>query len=76
MIDNEGNARITDFNLSQILDSTSPSIMNNGEESPRYLAPELVQRDVPMRTVYSDVWALGMTILEVKDLYACKCAGG
>jgi serine/threonine protein kinase len=67
MIDDEGKARITDFGLINITESqaynTSHTVLTD-RGSVRWTAPELFEPQ--MRTTrFTDVYAFGMTILEV-----------
>jgi serine/threonine protein kinase len=68
LIDNDGNVRITDFDLSRIVDPESTA-GGCSIGSWRWMAPELLlEPDNPV-TTESDVWALGMTILEVSQAF-------
>jgi serine/threonine protein kinase len=68
LVDDENNARITDFGLSRIV---NPAALATGSSkgSLPWMAPELFDPDKPNNpvTTESDVWALGMTILEVSS---------
>ena len=70
MIDEEGNARLTDFGISRMLDARGTTTKTIGG-TVRWMARELVLPDddddtaaVPV-TYESDVWSFGMTVLEV-----------
>ena len=72
LIDDDGNARLSDFGLSRILESTVTGLTTktiNG--TIRWMAYELMDADDAQQggifTTASDVWSLGMTILEVCD---------
>jgi serine/threonine protein kinase len=46
--------------------SGAPLTQSKGvSESCRWMAPELLMGETQIMTTYSDVWSLGMTILEV-----------
>lgn len=65
LIDEVGDARITDFGLSYVL---SPSTMwKTSKTSPggslRWMSPELLKADEPRATLQSDVYAFAMTII-------------
>ena len=65
LISNDGEAFLTDFGLAVIVeDLTKLPISSALTESgnPRWMAPELITGLV---SVKSDIWALGMVILEV-----------
>lgn len=71
LIDGDGNARITDFGLVAILDSTSSC----GGGSYRWMSPELFCPDIfglhkVVQTKPSDCYALAMTIYEVLSGHA------
>ena len=60
--------RITDFGLSRILGESGFTTKSVGGTY-RWMAPELLAPEgevVPQVTVASDVWAFGMTVLEVR----------
>ncbi|KDN33452.1 hypothetical protein RSAG8_13458, partial [Rhizoctonia solani AG-8 WAC10335] len=64
----EGVARISDFDFS-VMSSASGLMFsassNSRSGSIRWVAPEMFIEDAPKRTKQSDVYALGMTMLEV-----------
>ena len=68
LIDDGGNALLADFGLSRILESTGLTTKSIAG-SCRWMAFELMYADDPeaeeVFTTETDVWALGMTILEV-----------
>jgi serine/threonine protein kinase len=71
LIDNAGNAVLADFGHSRILGAsgfTTSTITIAGTF--RYMAPELMVPEnpdiTPTPTIASDVWAAGMTGLEVR----------
>ncbi|KAG8992996.1 hypothetical protein FRB94_011156 [Tulasnella sp. JGI-2019a] len=55
---------ISDFGLtkSEAVDATATSM---GSGAPRWTSPELTDSDQPQKTTKSDIYALGMTIVEV-----------
>ena len=70
LIDDDGNVRLSDFGLSRVLGSTGLTTKSVGGTH-RWMAYELVcavdpEQDETLTTA-SDVWSLGMTILEVCD---------
>ena len=70
MVDQTGNARLTDFGLVTMdLDSTTPSSGEQGGSS-RWMSPELFEPEMfgakdSRRTTSSDCYALGMVVHEV-----------
>lgn len=70
LIDDDGNARLSDFGLSRVLESTGLTTKSIAGSS-RWMAFELMYADNPEQdgffTYATDVWALGMTILEVRN---------
>ena len=60
MVDNKGEPCIADFGLSQV---QGESLTWSGAGSRRWMAPELVSTEE--RTTASDIYAFGMTCLEV-----------
>ena len=70
LISNDGEAFLTDFGLAVIVeDLTKLPISSALAESgnPRWMAPELL-RDGKLVSPMSDVYALGMVLLEVRSL--------
>ncbi|RXW25178.1 hypothetical protein EST38_g690 [Candolleomyces aberdarensis] len=66
LIDDEGNPRLTDFGLSQIIDDVSAAPFTQSSivaDSFRYFAPEVCTGTGVMSTM-ADIYALGMTVLE------------
>ncbi|KAG8999174.1 hypothetical protein FRB94_006415 [Tulasnella sp. JGI-2019a] len=55
---------ISDFGLTknEAVDATATSM---GSGAPRWTSPELVDSDQPQKTTKSDIYALGMTIVEI-----------
>ena len=70
LIDDDGNARLADFGLSRVLEKTGLTTKSIAG-SCRWMPYELMYSDDPEQdgtfTTASDVWSLGMTILEVCD---------
>ncbi|KAJ3547750.1 hypothetical protein NMY22_g1528 [Coprinellus aureogranulatus] len=67
MINDEGNPRLTDFGLSQIINDVSGTPFTQSSivaDSFRYFAPEVCTGSNIMSTM-GDVYALGMTVLEL-----------
>jgi serine/threonine protein kinase len=67
-VDDEDEARIADFGLARILGESGFTTKTVGGTY-RWMAPELLAPEgvyVPQVTVASDVWAFGMTGLEVR----------
>jgi serine/threonine protein kinase len=72
-VDDEDDARIADFGLARILGESGFTTKTVGGTyrwmAPELLAPELLAPEgvcAPQVTVASDVWAFGMTGLEVR----------
>ncbi|CAE7209710.1 unnamed protein product [Rhizoctonia solani] len=68
LVSAEGIARISDFDfsvMSEVSDLVFTASSNTRSGSIRWVAPEMLDDEVPKRTTHSDVYALGMTILEV-----------
>ncbi|TFK27094.1 kinase-like protein [Coprinopsis marcescibilis] len=67
LINEEGNPRLSDFGLSQIINDVAGTPFTQSSivaESFRYFAPEVCQGTGKMSTM-SDIYALGMTFLEI-----------
>lgn len=73
MVTDDGNAQLADFGLSTIggLSATTNGSLSNSAGHPRWLAPELMFPDyfngTGRSTCESDVYAFGMTALEVRS---------
>lgn len=73
MIDDYGNARLSDFGISRMLESTGFTTKTTAG-TVRWMARELIFAeeelcdDVVPVTFRTDVWSYGMTILEVLHL--------
>ncbi|KDN34123.1 hypothetical protein RSAG8_12784, partial [Rhizoctonia solani AG-8 WAC10335] len=68
LVSSDGVARLSDFDFSVM--STVSSLVftassNSRAGSVRWVAPEMFSEDAPKRTKYADVYALGMTMLEI-----------
>jgi len=66
-VNDEREARIADFGLSRILGESGFTTKSVGGTY-RWMAPELLAHrgeSVPQVTMASDVWAFGMTVLEI-----------
>ena len=70
LIDADGNARLADFGLVAISESQafSTTMTRSDKGSLRFMAPELFEPRA-LRGRASDVYAFGMTILEVQSYY-------
>jgi len=69
LIDDDGNARITDFGLARILE-VNGFTTNTAKSSFRFMAPELISRGnevdkVPLVTVATDTWAFAMLVIQI-----------
>ncbi|KDN33197.1 hypothetical protein RSAG8_13714, partial [Rhizoctonia solani AG-8 WAC10335] len=68
LVSSDGIARLSDFDFS-IMSEVSSLVFsessNSRSGSLRWVAPELLLSEVPKRTKQSDVYALGMTMLEI-----------
>lgn len=77
LINDEGQACLTDFGLSRILQTTGFTT-KTPTGTPRFMAPELHvngegdEEALPRTTKASDVWAYAMTVLEVRLLSASR----
>ncbi|KAJ3568358.1 hypothetical protein NP233_g5765 [Leucocoprinus birnbaumii] len=70
LVSDTGEACITDFGLARILYTrgyTTPNFCG----SSRWMPPEILRGD-ELPTTYSDIWALGMTILEARISSRCQ----
>ncbi|CUA70837.1 Tyrosine-protein kinase FRK [Rhizoctonia solani] len=68
LVSSDGVAKISDFDFSVISGVTSlvfTGTSNSRAGSLRWMAPELLLEEAPERTRESDVYALGMTMLEI-----------
>ncbi|CAE7229951.1 unnamed protein product [Rhizoctonia solani] len=68
IVSSEGIARLSDFDFSIMSDASSlvfTASSNTRTGSVRWVAPEMLEDDTPKRTTQSDVYALGMTMLEI-----------
>jgi serine/threonine protein kinase len=69
LVDDQGHAQLADFGLASIKDTYSTgytsSIIGG---SLRFMAPELLEHDMPVRTTNSDVYALVLTCAQVSEL--------
>ncbi|CUA67525.1 Vegetative incompatibility protein HET-E-1 [Podospora anserina] [Rhizoctonia solani] len=68
LVSSDGIARLSDFDFSVMLEMTSlvfSESSNSRSGSLRWMAPELLLEEVRTRTMQSDVYALGMTMLEI-----------
>lgn len=74
MVDESGNARITDFGLATIARDTNSlmSTSNDQTEAFRWTAPELSESSAAT-TKASDVFSLGMVIIEVGGNQPTTC---
>jgi serine/threonine protein kinase len=76
LVDESGNACLTDFGLSTTL-HISGTAFSVSTASPagtvRFMAPELLNQD-PNFTAASDVYALGMVIYEVRRWNVLQCS--
>lgn len=74
LIDDDGQACLTDFGLSRIL-QTSGFTTNTPAGTSRFMAPELIssedgdEESIPKVTKASDVYAYAMTVLEVQTSF-------
>ena len=66
MVDDEGAAKLIDFGVSRITSEHGYTTSGSGA-SWAWAAPELVPYDdiAVAKTIYSDIWALALTFLEV-----------
>jgi serine/threonine protein kinase len=69
LIDNDGSIRLTDFGLISISETENfrTTIVQGGRGSTRWMAPELFQTGIK-KSRSSDIYAFGMTIIEVINL--------
>jgi serine/threonine protein kinase len=82
LIDDDGNACLTDFGLSRILGTTGFTT-KTGSGTQRFMAPELIPLGehlelipleehgalpIPRVTTASDVWAFSLLVIEVRDI--------
>ncbi|CAE6535007.1 unnamed protein product [Rhizoctonia solani] len=68
LVSSDGIARISDFDFSVMSEASSLTFSessNTRSGSIRWVAPEMLVAETPKRTKESDVYALGMTMLEV-----------
>ncbi|KDN40405.1 hypothetical protein RSAG8_08168, partial [Rhizoctonia solani AG-8 WAC10335] len=68
LVSSDGIARLSDFDFSVMSNVTSlvfTASSNSRTGSVRWVAPEMLPEDAPKRTKQSDVYALGMTMLEI-----------
>ncbi|CAE7220032.1 unnamed protein product [Rhizoctonia solani] len=68
LVSSDGVARLSDFDfsiMSEASDLAFTASSNTRAGSVRWVAPEMLDGEIPTRTKESDVYALGMTILEV-----------
>ncbi|KIJ27044.1 hypothetical protein M422DRAFT_128068, partial [Sphaerobolus stellatus SS14] len=67
LVSEDGTPCITDFGLSRLLKESELGLTtsSNAAGSLRWMAPELLQGGLTKVSKESDVWAFGMTILEV-----------
>ena len=68
-MNDEHEVRIADFGLSRILGEPGFTTKSVGGTY-RWMAPELLapgEESVPQVTMASDVWAFGMTVIEVQS---------
>ncbi|CUA78463.1 WD repeat-containing protein 5 homolog [Dictyostelium discoideum] [Rhizoctonia solani] len=68
LVSSDGIARLSDFDFS-IMSGVSSLVFSESSNSRtgslRWAAPELLLAEVPKRTTQSDIYALGMTMLEI-----------
>jgi serine/threonine protein kinase len=71
-VNDEGEACITDFGLARILEASGFTTKSVGGTC-RWMAYELIapsdeeeEEVIPQVTVATDIWAFGMTVLEVR----------
>ncbi|CAE7174463.1 unnamed protein product [Rhizoctonia solani] len=68
LVSPDGVAKISDFDFSVMSEATDLAFTassNTRSGSIRWVAPEMLDGEIPKRTTQSDVYALGMTMLEV-----------
>ncbi|CAE7155356.1 unnamed protein product, partial [Rhizoctonia solani] len=68
LVSSDGIARLSDFDFSIMSDASSlvfTATSNTRAGSVRWVAPEMLTNEVAHRTTQSDVYALGMTMLEI-----------
>ncbi|KEP45084.1 tyrosine kinase catalytic domain protein [Rhizoctonia solani 123E] len=68
LVSPEGIAMLSDFDFSVMSEASGlmfTASSNSRSGSIRWVAPEMLAEDAPIRTKESDVYALGMTMLEV-----------
>ncbi|KAG8951023.1 hypothetical protein FRC04_006884 [Tulasnella sp. 424] len=70
LIDSAGQAKISDFGLSRARRETTgshpaPDQTSSWAGSIRWMAPELHEQEIPMVTLYSDVYAFASTALQI-----------
>ncbi|CAE7097919.1 unnamed protein product [Rhizoctonia solani] len=68
LVSSDGIARLSDFDFSIMSDAGNlmfTATSNTRVGSVRWVAPEMLADEVPHRTTQSDVYALGMTMLEI-----------
>ena len=75
MVDESGNARITDFGLATIARESNSlmSTSNDQTQAFRWTAPEIMAGSSETTTKASDVFSLGMVIIEVEDNRSTTC---
>ncbi|CAE6472949.1 unnamed protein product, partial [Rhizoctonia solani] len=68
LVSSDGVAKLSDFDFS-IMSEASTLVFSESSNSRlgslRWTAPEMLLEEVPKRTTQSDIYALGMTILEI-----------
>jgi serine/threonine protein kinase len=64
LIKDDGEAALADFGLSRILEVSGFTTKISGTW--RYMALELLGEGAPRVTAESDIWALAMTVVEVR----------
>ncbi|EUC58188.1 tyrosine kinase catalytic domain protein, partial [Rhizoctonia solani AG-3 Rhs1AP] len=68
LVSSDGIARLSDFDFSVMSEASGlmfTASSNSRSGSIRWVAPEMLAEDAPIRTKESDVYALGMTMLEI-----------
>ena len=75
LIDLDGQSRIADFGLSQLVTEVNHTTITTTAGSIRWMAKELFDNGIedPCVTFESDIWAYGMTVLVRNPTHLTDC---